>query len=48
MKHKKSVIYEVLYTENGQHCQYLGFGKNEAKELHKSHPGSTFNICKVY
>lgn len=46
MKTKKTVWYEVIYTEGGNQYQVLSRGKREARELHKSHPGSTFNIIK--
>lgn len=46
MKNKKTVWYEVIYTEGGHQYQVLSRGKHEARELHKSHPGSTFKIIK--
>ena len=46
MKNKKTVWYEVIYTEGGHQYQVLSCGKCEARELHKSHPGSTFKVIK--
>ena len=46
MRNKKTIWYEVIYTEGGYQHQVLGRGKREAIELHKSHPGSTFKIIK--
>ena len=46
MRTKKTVWYEVIYTEGGYQHQVLSRGKHEARELHKSHPGSTFKIIK--